>query len=260
MPKVEVNGIDLWYESSGSGHAIVFLHAFAVTGAMWFPQVPELSKAGYQVVCVDLRGHGRSSTPPGPYTLPQLADDVHHLIQRSNLGKVCLVGLSTGGRVATRLALDHPEDISELILVSTKSEPALEIKTELEELANTAISESEASAAQQFYSTHYQALADAAPSLMKKLEKGWRDEPGDGFAGVAIAISAMESVTTRISEIRVPALAIAGELDPPCHPYLAWYERSMADCRGFIVPGAGHFVNVEQPERFNQLLSTFLTG
>jgi pimeloyl-ACP methyl ester carboxylesterase len=68
----------------------------------------------------------------------------------------------------------------------------------------------------------------------------------------------MESVTTRIGEIRAPTLAIAGALDPSCHPYLAWYERTIPDCQGVIVPGAGHFVNVERPERFNELLLDFL--
>ena len=260
MPILGVNDIDLYYESTGSGHAIVFLHAFAVTGAMWFPQVPMLSEAGYRVICVDLRGHGLSSAPPGPYTLPQLAGDVHGLIQSLELGKVCLVGLSTGGRVATRLALDYSNDISELVLVSTKSEPAIEILVELQELAEIALKGNVAKAAEIFYINHYQRLADAAPDLMDRLKDSWQNKNGDGFAGVALAISTMESVTSRISEIRLPALAIAGQLDPPCHPYLAWYERSMADCHGFIVPESGHFVNVEQPKIFNQLLLAFLSG
>jgi len=70
----------------------------------------------------------------------------------------------------------------------------------------------------------------------------------------------MESVTARIPEIRAPTLAIAGELDPPCHPYIAWYERSIPGCQGVIVAAAGHFVNVEQPDHFNDLLLTFLAA
>jgi pimeloyl-ACP methyl ester carboxylesterase len=258
MPKINVNGLDLWYESSGDGYIVIFLHAFAVTSAMWFSQVVELSKTDFQVVCVDLRGHGLSSAPPAPYTLPQLAKDVHELIQYLASSKVALVGLSTGGRVATRVALDYPNDVSKLVLVSTKSEPAVEIKVELDTLSKIALNDSEASAAKLFHLNHYQRLANAAPSLMKTFEEVWFDKPGNGFAGVATAISTMESVTKRIAEIQVPTMAIAGELDPPCHPYLAWYERSMANCQGFIVPESGHFVNVERPELFNQLLSDFL--
>jgi pimeloyl-ACP methyl ester carboxylesterase len=170
-----------------------------------------------------------------------------------------LIGLSTGGRVATRLALDFPEDLSELVLVSTKSEPALDILVELRELAEIAKNGKVVDAAEQFYRNHYQRLADAAPDLMVKLKESWRNENGEGFAGVAAAISAMESVTSRIGEIRASTLAIAGELDPACHPYIAWYERVMADCKGTIVPQSGHFVNVEQPKIFNQLVLDFLS-
>ena len=258
MPKIQTNDADLWYECNGNGHPIVFLHAFAVTGAMWFPQVPMLSTAGYKVVCVDLRGHGLSSAPPGPYSITDLALDVHNLIQMLNLGKVCLVGLSTGGRVATRLALDYPDDLSELVLVSTNSEPALEIKGELTELSKIALAGNVLDAVQKFYSKHYQRLAQVSPELVDKLIKGWRGKNGDGFAGVATAISEMDSVTSRVSKIKVPTLAIAGELDPPCHPYLAWYEREIENCKGFIMPGSGHFMNVEQPESFNLHMLDFL--
>lgn len=260
MPSLTINGLDLWYERSGQGHPIIFLHAFAVTGAMWFPQVPVLTAAGCDVICIDLRGHGLSSEPPGPYTVPQMADDVHQLIERLKLGMVYVVGLSTGGRVATRLALDYPNDAAALVLVSTKSEPALEIQSELEALARRAEQGEVALAAEQFYNRHYQRLATAAPDLMHKLKEGWHEKSGNGFAGVARAIFEMESVTRRIPEIRAPTLAIAGELDPPCHPYIAWYERSIHDCQGGIVPAAGHFVNVEQPDHFNDLLLKFLAA
>jgi 3-oxoadipate enol-lactonase len=258
MPKIKTKELELWFESSGRGHPVVFLHAFAVTGAMWFPQVPVLSAAGYKVICLDLRGHGLSSAPKGPYVLTDLVSDVHNFIQALNLGKVCLVGLSTGGRVATRTALEYPDDISELVLVSSKSEPALDIKTELRELSQMAWDGDVLNAVQTFYNNHYQRLAQAAPELVNKLIDGWRLKNGDGFAGVAIAISEMDSVTARVSEIKVPTLAIAGELDHPCHPFIAWYEREITNCKGVIVPGAGHFVNVEQPELFNQIMLDFL--
>jgi len=258
MPSLAVNGIDLWYEQSGQGHPVILLHAFAVTGDMWFPQVPALAAAGYNAICIDLRGHGLSSAPPGPYTVPQMATDIHQLIDRLQLGAACVVGLSTGGRVATRLALDYPEDIAELVLVSTKSEPALEIQGELRALAQKAEQGEVSWAVEQFYDHHYQTLAAAAPDLVRKMKEGWCNKPGSGFAGVARAIVEMEAVTTRIPEICAPTLAVAGELDPPCHPYVAWYERSIPDCRGVIVPKAAHFVNVEQPEHFNDLLLAFL--
>ncbi len=260
MPSLTINNINLWYERAGRGRPIIFLHAFAVTGAMWFPQVPALTAAGYDVICVDQRGHGQSSAPSGPYTISQMADDVHQLIGRLKLDMACVVGLSMGGRVAMRLALDHPEDVAALALVSAKSEPAREIRAELEVLAQRAKRGEAALAVETWYDEHYQRLAVYAPDLVRKLKEEWRDKSGSGFIGAAQAITEMESVTTRISEIRAPTLAVAGALDSPCHPFVAWYERSIPDCRGIIVPEAAHFVNVEQPERFNELLLGFLAA
>jgi pimeloyl-ACP methyl ester carboxylesterase len=158
------------------------------------------------------------------------------------------------------LALDYPDDLAALVLVSTKSEPAREIKAELEDLGVMAEQGDVASAVELWYDTHYQRLTHAAPDLVGEMKAVWRDKPADGFIGAARAITEMESVTTRLSEIRVPTLAVAGALDSSCLPYLAWYERTIPDCQGVIVPRAGHFVNVQQPERFNELLLAFLAN
>jgi pimeloyl-ACP methyl ester carboxylesterase len=95
--------------------------------------------------------------------------------------------------------------------------------------------------------------------MINNMLEEWMDKPAAGFAGAARAIIEMESMTTRVSEIGVPTLSLAGGLDTPCHPFLAWYERTIPDCRGIIVPDAGHFVNIEQPEPFNNLLLLFLS-
>ena len=258
MPNLTINDINIWYERAGQGRPVILLHAFAVTGAMWFPQVPALTAAGYDVICVDQRGHGQSSSPPGPYTIPQMANDIHKLIAQLKLDRTCVVGLSMGGRVAMRLALDHPQDVASLTLVSTKSEPAREIQAELEALVQRAEQGEVASVVEEWYDERYQRLAVYAPDLNRKLKAEWRQKSGSGFIGAARAIIEMESMTTRISEIRASTLAVAGALDSPCHPFVAWYERSIPDCRGVIVPETAHFVNIEQPERFNDLLLMLL--
>ena len=260
MPSLIINDMNLWFEREGNGRPVILLHAFAVTGKMWFPQAPALTAAGYDVICVDQRGHGRSSAMPTPYTIPQMAEDIHQLITSLDLKEVCVVGLSMGGRVAMQLALDFPQDVAALVLVSAKSEPAREIRFELEALAARAERGDVVSAVAEWYDERYQRLYEYAPELMRALIEEWRTKPGSGLAGAARAIIAMESMTTRVSEISVPTLAVAGALDTPCHPFLAWFERAIADCRGVIVPEAAHFVNIEQPQSFNDLLLAFLTA
>jgi 3-oxoadipate enol-lactonase len=259
MPYTPVNQVDLWYERSGKGRAVVFLHAFAVSGAMWQPQVDRLAGKGCDVIRVDLRGHGRSSSPPAPYTIDQIAKDIVGLIEHLELEDVCLVGLSTGGRVATHIAINYPESIAKLVLVSTKSEPAREIINELAELNSIAESGNLPLAVSRWYQGHYKRLEDAAPQLYQALIDEWAGRPASGFVGAARAITEMESVTALIPKIHVPTLAVAGEQDTACQPYLAWYERSIPDCRGVIIPYSGHFVNIEQPQKFNDALLDFLS-
>lgn len=258
MPNLTVNGINIWYQRAGQGRPVILLHAFAVASAIWYPQVPALTAAGYDTICVDQRGHGQSSAPPGSYTIPQIADDVHQLIVQLKLDRACVVGLSMGGRVAMRLAIDNPQDVAALALVSAKSEPAREIQAELEDFTQRAEQGEVASVVEEWYDERYQQLAVCAPDLNRKLRAEWHQKSGNGFIGAARAIIEMESMTARISEIRAPTLAVAGALDTPCHPFVAWYERSIPDCQGVIVPEAAHFVNIEQPERFNDLLVMFL--
>jgi len=128
MPNLTINKNQIWYERAGQGRMILFLHAFAVTGEMWFPQLSTLTAAGCEVISVDQRGHGRSTALSGSFTISQMADDIHQLITKLDLEETCVVGLSMGGRVAMRLALDYPQDVAALALVSAKSEPAREIK------------------------------------------------------------------------------------------------------------------------------------
>lgn len=258
MPYLSVSGMDIYYERAGQGFPLIFLHAFAVTGAMWFPQVPALTAAGYDVICVDQRGHGRSSAPLGHYSIVQMADDIHQLVAQLKLGRAYVVGLSMGGRVAMRLTLDNPQDVASLVLASTKSEPAREIKADLEALSQRAGCGEIATVIEEWYDERYPQLAVYAADLEKEMKSEWSQKSGYGFSGAAWAITEMESMTSRVSEIQVPTLAVAGALDPPCLPYVAWYERSIPTCKGIIMPEVSHFINIEQPENFNKLLLTHL--
>lgn len=259
MPNLTINDNRIWYERIGQGPPILFLHAFAISGAMWFPQLPALTAAGYEAICVDQRGHGQSSTQSGTFTISQMADDIHQLIKTLNLVDPCIVGLSMGGRVAMRLVLDFPQDAGALVLVSAKSEPAREIKFELGALATRAEQGDVGLAVAEWYADRYQRLAECAPELTKKMLEEWAEKSSGGFVGAARAIIEMESMTSCISEIGIPTMSVVGGLDTPCHPFLAWYERTIPDCRGVIVPDAGHFVNIDQPEHFNNLLLSFLS-
>jgi len=112
-----VNGIDLYYETHGSGRPLVLLHGGLGSGEMFGPVLPSFTDH-HQVVLVDLQGHGRTADIDRPIDVRLMADDVAALIEHLGLDDVDLVGYSLGGGVALQTAIRHPERVRRLVAAS----------------------------------------------------------------------------------------------------------------------------------------------
>ena len=112
-----VNGIDLYYETHGSGRPLVLLHGGLGSGEMFGPVLPSFTDH-YQVILVDLQGHGRTADIDRPIDVRLMADDVAALIEHLGLDDVDLVGYSLGGGVALQTAIRHPERVRRLVAAS----------------------------------------------------------------------------------------------------------------------------------------------
>ena len=113
----EVNGINLYYETHGSGRPLVLLHGGLGSGEMFGPVLPTLAEH-HQVIAVDLQGHGRTADIDRPIDLRLMADDVAALIDHLGLEGADVVGYSLGGGVAWQVAIRHPEKVRRLVAVS----------------------------------------------------------------------------------------------------------------------------------------------
>ncbi|MDB5507168.1 MAG: alpha/beta hydrolase [Devosia sp.] len=113
-----VNGVEVYYAVYGEGEPIVLLHGGFGAIEMFGP-VLELLAEGHQVIGVDLQAHGRTLPMDRPMTFEAMADDIAGLITWLGYEKADIMGYSTGGGVALRTAVDHPEVVDRLILVST---------------------------------------------------------------------------------------------------------------------------------------------
>jgi pimeloyl-ACP methyl ester carboxylesterase len=112
-----VNGIDLYYETHGSGRPLVLLHGGLGSGEMFGPVLPTLAEH-HQVVAVDLQGHGRTADIDRPLDMRLMADDTAALIDHLGLAGADVVGYSLGGGVAWQTAIRHPEKVRRLVAVS----------------------------------------------------------------------------------------------------------------------------------------------
>jgi pimeloyl-ACP methyl ester carboxylesterase len=118
----EVNGINLYYETHGSGRPMVLLHGGLGSGEMFGPVLPALA-ANHQVIVVDLQGHGRTADIDRPLDVRLMADDIAALIDHLGLDRPDVVGYSLGGGVALHTAAKYPAKVGRLVVASANIRP-----------------------------------------------------------------------------------------------------------------------------------------
>jgi len=264
MPRVNVNGINLYYEVSGSGPSLVLCHGYTGSYQDWMLQVPVLAQK-YQVVTIDHRGHGTSDAPSSAdaYSIPTLGDDVYALLNHLDIARCCLVGHSMGGLVALQVVLDQPHVVSSLVLVDTASGPVdipghADRRSKLLEIART-----DGMEAVFDYDARNNPLSlrrlEKYPGLFNRSKQRMLEMPVDGYVHVGQALSKCEDLTRRLKEISVPTLVIVGEEDFPFQRPSRTLAESIPNALLRVVPQALHCPQEEEPETFNQILLEFLT-
>jgi pimeloyl-ACP methyl ester carboxylesterase len=117
MTYAKINGLDLYYDEHGDGEPLVLLHGGIHAGEMFGAILPALSE-GRRVIAVDLQGHGHTADIDRPLSPELMADDIAALIEHLGLEQADVMGYSLGGHVALRTAIQHPERVRRLVVVS----------------------------------------------------------------------------------------------------------------------------------------------
>ena len=254
-----IGSIDVGYEDIGSGLPVVFLHGFPHNRTLWAPQLSALA-GRCRCIAPDLRGFGES-TPTGPWTMSQYADDVVGLFDLLGISTAVVCGLSMGGYIAFELWRRYPERVRALVLADTK--PAADnAETRAKRLAAVSLvneSGTGAFADAQLTGMVGKSTRERNPGLVAHLRYMMTAAPMEGVSGALHALMERPDSTGTISSISVPTLIVVGDEDALTPPKEA---RGMADqIRGSslqVIEGAGHVSNLERPAAFNQVLSEFL--
>jgi pimeloyl-ACP methyl ester carboxylesterase len=117
MPTVELRGFQMHYEVRGDGQPLLLLHGGMGIGDDW-RHVFASDPPGYTVIVPDLRGHGRSTSPPEEFTFKACAEDVRELLDQLSIEKVKAIGMSMGAKTLLHLATAHPQSVEAMVLVS----------------------------------------------------------------------------------------------------------------------------------------------
>ena len=129
MPHITVNGISMHYETHGEGSPLLFLHGLGSTLRDWDPQIDAFASQ-FRVITVDLRGHGESEKPYGPYSIALFAEDIGALLKEIAQEPAHVVGLSMGGAVALHLAMDHSHRLRSLVVTNMSAMVPVETFTQ----------------------------------------------------------------------------------------------------------------------------------
>jgi 3-oxoadipate enol-lactonase len=239
---------------------VVLIHGLADDHRLWRYQRRALDDR-FRTIAIDLRGHGRSSKPPGPYSVPMFAADVLALLDQLQIERASLVGLSMGGGTSQTFALAYPERVRSLALVSTSSEFVQATRDRFRARAEQAeregmVPEVVEPMVDRWFTPSFR---QAHPEEVERTLETVRANDPFSFAASARANSE-RNWNDRLGEIRCPVLFIGGAEDPgDARRNAAIFERGLPDVEIHILENASHLLPVEQPETTNALLRRFLS-
>lgn len=247
------------HDESGSGQAIVLLHAGIADRRMWGEQLEPLASAGYRVVALDLPGYGDAVLPESPQS-PWA--EVLQTLDELAIERAVLVGNSFGGAVALRAAFVAPDRVSALVLISAPP-PWMEASRELlhvwqEEQA--ALDQGDVEAAVRVVVDAW-TQPDASSQLRALLATMQRRafELQHGAPPSPLTEDPIEDDPASLSRITAPALIAAGDRDMPDFIQGARFMAdSLPNARHETIRGAGHLAPLETPEEFRRLTLEFL--
>jgi 3-oxoadipate enol-lactonase len=257
----EVNGTRLYYESTGSGEALVFVHGFTLDRRMWDDQFAAFAEH-YRVLRYDLRGFGKSAVPTDlPYGHEV---DLKCLLEYLNIERAHVVALSLGGQIAVEVALQYPEMVRSLVLVDSGlagvafSEEWDAITGALFEVGRT---QGVHAAMQAWFAHPLFEATRANPAVWEQVSQIVGEYSGWTFVNHDPAVSPQPPAAERLHTITAPTLVIVGERDVPDFRRVAdLLVQGIPNAHKVMLPGVGHMSNMEDPAGLNALVLEFLAG
>jgi 3-oxoadipate enol-lactonase len=258
MPKLHVNNIGVHYEIMGQGEPLLFIHGLASSSCSWKKQTPLFSQH-YQVITFDIRGHGRSDKPLGPYSIELFATDAVALMRALGLGPAHIVGFSMGGMVAFQMAVDVPEMVRSLVAVNCCPEGS--IRT-----FNNGVVCFKHIVSRQFKGIRHK--RESGDVALKSAFDGENQHQSviqrmavNNKLAYANAFGALLkwSVADHLADINCPTLMIAADGDYVPVSVKESYVSKMPDAELSVINNSWHATPREQTEQFNAILLEFLS-
>ena len=257
MAKVQVGGLEIHYQQKGEGPDLVFIHGLGSSAEGW--QFQSEFSSNYRMLTYDVRGHGKTEKPPGPYSVPMFAKDLAGLLNELGIKQAHIVGISMGGWIAFQFAVDFPEMVATLTVVNTWADMIPKSLVERISVFRRLV-------IFKFFSMRKIGeilskglfIKPEQEEIRKIFVEQWAENDKDAYmASMRGAIG--WSVVDQLHEIQCPVLVIAADEDYSSIETKEAYVRRLPNARLEIIKDSRHATPVERPEEFNSVLSDFLS-
>jgi len=257
MPFADLPHLRVHYALSGelSQPALILSNSLGTNFSMWDAQAPWFEKE-FRLLRYDMRGHGQSSVPPPPYSVPELAADVLALADSLAIDRFHFCGLSIGGMIGMSVALDSPQRLRKLILCSTapkigtleswNARMATVRAQGMKEIART-------TAARWFTPTFQSSSADVVAAILGAVES----MNPDGYIGGCCAVRDFDA-RAELSKIRVPTLVLTGTHDPAAPPLDGHFLADHIPAARYAELNASHISSLEDASHLTSEVLSFL--
>jgi 3-oxoadipate enol-lactonase len=257
MSKLERDGAAFNVVDEGNSDAppIMLAHALGCDHAMWDWQLPSLLRR-YRVIRYDVRGHGGSASPRGPYSLETLGLDAVAILDALGIERAHWLGLSMGGVIGEWLLTHAPQRVGRAILANTAAYlgPPGAWDARINAVMENGVGAIAPSVIERWFTKEF---CEREPQTVARIYETLRSSPADGYVACAAALRDMD-LRDEIRHVRAPVLVIVGRRDPSTPPeFGAQIARAIQSAR-LVTLEAAHLSNIEAAEAFNRAMMDFL--
>ena len=249
MPKINRDGVEIYYEVHGSGPPLLLTHGYSSTSERWKGQIAALSKH-YKLVVWDMRGHGRSDYPDAAsaYSEALTVADMAALLDEVGADRAIVGGLSLGGYMSLAFYRAHPARVRALLIIDTG--PGFK-KDDAREAWNKRAHD----IGDRF---EREGLAGPTSGSRERSSVSHRDASGLARAARGMLTQHDARVIELLPDIKVPSLVVVGAEDAPFLAASDYMAAKIPAAKKVVIPAAGHAVNLDQPQAFLDAVLPFL--
>lgn len=269
MPFAETDdGVKLYYEETGRGFPMIFVHEFAGDHRSWEPQVRCFSRR-FRCITYSARGFPPSEVPEDPalYSQARACDDIKAVLDHLGIARAHVVGLSMGGFATLHFGLTYPEMARSLVVAGCGYGAEPEKNAQFRAEADATARSLEDNGMEAFAESY--SLGPARVQLQSKDPRGWQEFVDQlrqhSPLGSALTMRGVQKerpllwdLEAELRAMTLPTLIVTGDEDEPCLAPGLFMKRAIRSSGLVVLPKAGHAINLEDPDAFNRAVTEFL--